>query len=65
MEVPVCLNLKNQEYFYKNQEHIYVAGVERRPTNKEVPPEMIVPSRITVGAGETTMAAKAQPTEVA
>uniref|UniRef100_A0A1I8BQT0 Zonular occludens toxin n=1 Tax=Meloidogyne hapla TaxID=6305 RepID=A0A1I8BQT0_MELHA len=45
-------------------DHIYVAGVERKPVQKEVRPQMVVPSRITVEGGDKTAAAKAQPTEV-
>ena len=45
-------------------DHIYVAGVERKPGQKDIRPQMVVPSRITVEGGDKTAAAKAQPTEV-
>jgi hypothetical protein len=45
-------------------DHIYVAGVERKPVQKEVHYQMVVPSRITVEGGEKTSASKAQPKEV-
>ena len=45
-------------------DHIYVAGIERKPVQKEIRPQMVVPSRITVEGGEKTAASKAQPTEV-
>ncbi|KAF7629963.1 hypothetical protein Mgra_00009036 [Meloidogyne graminicola] len=53
-----------EEYPMEVPDHIYVAGVERKPLQKDVRPQMIVPSRITVEGGEKTAAAKAQPTEV-
>lgn len=45
-------------------EHIYVTGFQPKHVRKESRPQMIVPSRITVAGGETTVASKAQPTEV-
>jgi hypothetical protein len=45
-------------------EHIYVAGVERKPANKETRPQMVVPGKITVGGGESVMATKGEPAEV-
>uniref|UniRef100_A0A183BNQ5 Mitochondrial fission factor n=1 Tax=Globodera pallida TaxID=36090 RepID=A0A183BNQ5_GLOPA len=44
--------------------HIYVDGMPRQPAKLETKHEMVVPSRITVAGGDTTVASKAQPVEV-
>uniref|UniRef100_A0A914HHX6 Mitochondrial fission factor n=1 Tax=Globodera rostochiensis TaxID=31243 RepID=A0A914HHX6_GLORO len=45
-------------------DHIYVDGIPRQPVKPEMMPEMVVPSRITVAGGDSTVASKAQPVEV-